>query len=240
MAHEAMAKANHRFSVKRHTEPGFEHLDTFEHQMSTNHTIDNETSLQWQDAMPVSVSLSPSLPVADGPSHNKGKGPDPCNWGPVGSLVDFSEQELEAQRDAFRNFTEINRVVKQEKRAKSTLHVHVPNVGLKPPIKILKVNRTVSKPLPENKGTTKPGQADAEWIAELEREFSQLRQSDLLKRTMLIPPSSEAKCTIEQNIADAICCGNTARNQAQRLERQHQVELLLEASWTKPSVVLQG
>lgn len=120
MAREAMAEANRRFSVEGHTEPGFEHLDTFEHQMSTNRTIDNETSPQWRDAMPVSVSSSPSLPVADGPFHNKGKGPDPRNWGPVGSLVDVSEQELEAQRDAFHNFAEINRVVKQEKRAEST------------------------------------------------------------------------------------------------------------------------
>ncbi|KAJ6577837.1 hypothetical protein B0H19DRAFT_1062411 [Mycena capillaripes] len=163
--------------------------------MSTNRTIDNETSPQWQDAMPVSGSSSLSLPVADGPSHNKGKGPDPRNWGAVGSLVDFSEQELEAQHDAFENFAKINRMVKQEKRAESTPRVHVPNVGLKPPINILKVNLTVSDPLPENKSTTKPGQADAERIAELERELSRLRQSEL------------PDC----NIADSIRRGNAAR-----------------------------
>jgi hypothetical protein len=125
-------------------------------------------------------------------------------------LVDFSEQELEAQRDAFQNFAEINHVVKQEKRAESMLCVHVPNVGLKPQIKILKANPTVSDPLPENKCTMKPRQANAEQIAELERELSHLRQSDLPKRTVIIPPSSEAKRAVEQNIADSICHGNAA------------------------------
>ncbi|KAJ7610723.1 hypothetical protein DFH06DRAFT_1374170 [Mycena polygramma] len=73
------------------------------------------------DAEPNSGSADPSLrefssavPVDGGPSRNKGKGPDPRNWGAAGFSVDFSDNDLEAQREAFDNFAEINRKVKQE------------------------------------------------------------------------------------------------------------------------------
>ncbi|KAJ7912011.1 hypothetical protein B0H13DRAFT_2327748 [Mycena leptocephala] len=152
MARNAMAEANRKLSVPFDTELGL------------NGAAAESNSREFPP-------LSPAIPADEGPSRNKGKGPDPRNWGAIGSLIDFSEEELEAQHEAFQNFAEINRVVKQEER-ECTPRPHVPNVGLKPTIKIPKVNPTVSDPLPENKGTTMPGQADAERIAELERELS--------------------------------------------------------------------
>ncbi|KAJ7254943.1 hypothetical protein B0H12DRAFT_1071064 [Mycena haematopus] len=59
------------------------------------------------------VGSSVSQPVA-GPSRDKGKGPDPGNWGDVSVLQNFSAADLEAQREMFRNYEEINRMIKQE------------------------------------------------------------------------------------------------------------------------------
>ncbi|KAJ7334219.1 hypothetical protein DFH08DRAFT_814245 [Mycena albidolilacea] len=112
MACKAMAEANYKISTKC--------------------SFDSRTSLQGQDTTPAFVSLSPPIPEVEGPSRNKGKGPDPCNWGAVDSLVDFSDHELEAQREAFQNFAEINCVVKQEEHTESMLRPQVPNVVLKP------------------------------------------------------------------------------------------------------------
>ncbi|KAJ7711542.1 hypothetical protein B0H16DRAFT_1900564 [Mycena metata] len=53
-------------------------------------------------------------PPHAGPSRDKGKGTDPRNWGDVESLVDFSENDLEAQREALANFAETNRIIKEE------------------------------------------------------------------------------------------------------------------------------
>ncbi|KAJ7432702.1 hypothetical protein B0H11DRAFT_2378899 [Mycena galericulata] len=52
-----------------------------------------------------------SSPPVVGPSRNKGKGADPRNWGAITSLDEFSEAELEAQRDALENFAEITRII---------------------------------------------------------------------------------------------------------------------------------
>ncbi|KAJ6521849.1 hypothetical protein B0H19DRAFT_1203452, partial [Mycena capillaripes] len=38
-----------------------------------------------------------------GPSRNKGKGPDPGNWGNISSLDNFSEEELKQQREMLQN-----------------------------------------------------------------------------------------------------------------------------------------
>jgi len=43
------------------------------------------------------ITFSP-MPQA-GPSRNKGKGPDPGNWGDISSLQNFSEDEMRAQRE---------------------------------------------------------------------------------------------------------------------------------------------
>ncbi|KAK6978279.1 hypothetical protein R3P38DRAFT_3469860 [Favolaschia claudopus] len=55
-----------------------------------------------------------SIRPAAGPSRDKGKGPDPRNWGDIHSLRSFSEDEMRAQREALDNFAEINRIIKQE------------------------------------------------------------------------------------------------------------------------------
>ncbi|KAJ7067755.1 hypothetical protein B0H15DRAFT_958148 [Mycena belliarum] len=92
MARDAMAEANRKLNVPSNIEPdsGLAHA--------------RESS-----------SLSPAISAGEGPFRNKGKGPDPRNWGAAGFSPEFSERDIEAQRDAFNNFAEINHVVKQEK-----------------------------------------------------------------------------------------------------------------------------
>jgi hypothetical protein len=63
------------------------------------------------------ISFSPKI----GPSRNKGKGPDPGNWGDVSSLHDFDEQELRAQRERLENYAEINRIIKHEEVTPSNI-----------------------------------------------------------------------------------------------------------------------
>jgi hypothetical protein len=58
--------------------------------------------------------VSPAVPSGEGSSKNKGKGLDLCNFGTVPSLIDFTEDDLAAQREALANFKEINHVIKQE------------------------------------------------------------------------------------------------------------------------------
>ncbi|KAJ7673765.1 hypothetical protein DFH06DRAFT_1292612 [Mycena polygramma] len=86
MARDAMAEANRKLSAPYDAEPNSGSADE-----------------------PSTREFSSAVPVDAGPSRNKGKGPDPRNWGAAGLSVDFSERDLEAQREAFENFAEINR-----------------------------------------------------------------------------------------------------------------------------------
>ncbi|KAJ7642383.1 hypothetical protein DFH06DRAFT_1137394 [Mycena polygramma] len=86
MARDTMAEANRKLSAPYDAEPNSGSAD--------------EPSMR---------EFSSAVPVDAGPSRNKGKGPDPRNWGAAGLSVDFSERDFEAQREALENFTEINR-----------------------------------------------------------------------------------------------------------------------------------
>ncbi|KAJ7091583.1 hypothetical protein C8R44DRAFT_891416 [Mycena epipterygia] len=61
------------------------------------------------------LSFSPAAQA--GPSHDKGKGPDPGNWGDVGALQGFTERDLRAQQEALLNFEEINRINREDERS---------------------------------------------------------------------------------------------------------------------------
>ncbi|KAJ7883577.1 hypothetical protein B0H13DRAFT_2344086 [Mycena leptocephala] len=108
MAHDAMAEANRKLCVPLNAEP--------------------DSGLQDETYTCEFPPLSPANPAGEGPSRNKGKGPDPRNWGAAGFSVDFSEQDIEAQRDALNNFAEINHLVKQEKPIEFMLDPQVPSV----------------------------------------------------------------------------------------------------------------
>ncbi|KAK6977982.1 hypothetical protein R3P38DRAFT_3376954 [Favolaschia claudopus] len=56
------------------------------------------------------ISFKPSA----GPSRNKGKAADPGNWGGINSLANFSERDLEMQRDAFLTWNTIHRMKQEE------------------------------------------------------------------------------------------------------------------------------
>ncbi|KAJ7120110.1 hypothetical protein C8R44DRAFT_877578 [Mycena epipterygia] len=60
------------------------------------------------------LSFSPAAQA--GPSRDKGKGPDPGNWGDVGALQGFTERDLRAQQEALLNFEEINRINREDER----------------------------------------------------------------------------------------------------------------------------
>ncbi|KAJ7302843.1 hypothetical protein DFH08DRAFT_945523 [Mycena albidolilacea] len=60
------------------------------------------------------VPISPISSPIPGPSRAKGKGVDPGNWGNTSFLGNFSEKDFQEQRDAFENYAEINRVLKEE------------------------------------------------------------------------------------------------------------------------------
>ncbi|KAK7007115.1 hypothetical protein R3P38DRAFT_2792993 [Favolaschia claudopus] len=49
-----------------------------------------------------------------GPSRNKGKAVDPRNWGDVALLHNFSEKEMQEQRDAFANYAYIKQIKEEE------------------------------------------------------------------------------------------------------------------------------
>ncbi|KAJ7734731.1 hypothetical protein DFH07DRAFT_780184 [Mycena maculata] len=59
------------------------------------------------------IVLSPRA----GPSHAKGKGADPGNWGDISSFQDYTEGELKAQQEMLLNYEEINRVLKEEEKS---------------------------------------------------------------------------------------------------------------------------
>jgi hypothetical protein len=51
------------------------------------------------------------------PGSSKGKGPDPRNWGGISTLQDFSQEEMDAQREALKNYKEIDCILKQEEKS---------------------------------------------------------------------------------------------------------------------------
>ncbi|KAJ7718047.1 hypothetical protein B0H16DRAFT_1797887 [Mycena metata] len=155
MARDVMAEANRKLSVPFATEAS--------------------SGLEDETQMHAFSPSSPVIPAGEGPSRNKGKGPDPRNWGAADFSVDFSERDIEAQREALDNFAEINRVVKEEKSIDFMPNAHVPSV--EPTVNTPRTMPIVSEPLRKNKGMNKPGQATAERIAALESELSRLRQS---------------------------------------------------------------
>ncbi|KAJ7482141.1 hypothetical protein B0H11DRAFT_2280205 [Mycena galericulata] len=74
-------------------------------------------SNQWSRGSPVMMGkspVSPAIPSGEGTSGNKGKGVHPGNWGAADFSEQFSEEEFEAQKAAFANYEEINRVIKSE------------------------------------------------------------------------------------------------------------------------------
>ncbi|KAJ7214955.1 hypothetical protein GGX14DRAFT_562982 [Mycena pura] len=62
----------------------------------------------------IKPSPSPAVSRGEGPSHRKGKGPDPRNWGGVDFSQEFTEEDFRAQQEAFDNYSEINRVIKED------------------------------------------------------------------------------------------------------------------------------
>jgi hypothetical protein len=118
-------------------------------------------------------------------------------------LDDFSEKDLEAQRDMLDNFAELNRPIKQER--KSTPRGFFDEEPIEPVrMKSPEPRTIVSDPLPRNKGVKRPGQANSEKIAELEHQLSQLRRSIDDERSVSKPRSSRAKRTVDRNIAELI------------------------------------
>jgi hypothetical protein len=65
-------------------------------------------------ASDVLITVSPAIPSGEGPSREKGKRPDPRNWGDISLLENFSLNDLQAQRDALANYAEMNRIIKEE------------------------------------------------------------------------------------------------------------------------------
>src|SRR6201996_4410033 len=120
MANEALAAANSKTSEdmgpgpndsSKRTGPELEHVDD---------EIDDGGNAQppmSDNEVSALVDVSPAIPAGEGPSRNKGKGPDPRNWGAMDSLIDFSEKEFDAQREAFENYAEINRVIKEDRES---------------------------------------------------------------------------------------------------------------------------
>jgi hypothetical protein len=126
---------------------------------------------------PVSIAV----PTGEDPSKEKRKGVDPRNFGMVPSLLDFTEDDFNAQNQALANYEEINRIIKQESVSTPpgffdnipplSLHdnsypvMDIPvkaALGSDPPV----VN-TSTKPSPKRSGN-KSGQTIQDEIAELE------------------------------------------------------------------------
>lgn len=72
------------------------------------------TEKQDRSSVELLVPISPISSPVPGPSHTKGKGVDPRNWGNTGFLGNFSEKDFQEQRDAFENYAKINHVLKEE------------------------------------------------------------------------------------------------------------------------------
>ncbi|KAJ7804743.1 hypothetical protein B0H14DRAFT_3485952 [Mycena olivaceomarginata] len=84
--------------------------------------------------------VSPAVPSGEGSSKTKGKGLDPRNFGAVPSLIDFTEDDLAAQREALANVEEINGVIKQESVT--------PELGLFDDAPLLDLSESTSEEIP--------------------------------------------------------------------------------------------
>jgi hypothetical protein len=173
--------------------------------------------------------VSPAVPTGEGSSKDRGKGVDPRNFGAVPSLIDFTEEDLAAQREALANFEEINRVIKQESVTPATgLFDDIPLLDLddspvpsEEPLNVTVPTEVGSTPFinasahpPRNKGGKKSGQTKEQEIAELEKRLSELRQSEPLKRTERLLPS-QAKRIVQENLLNATACRNTSSANAE-------------------------
>jgi hypothetical protein len=87
---------------------------------STSHRAMVEEVEDEEDLIGFSLKASPSC--------NKGKGPDPGNWGDVSSLHDFDEDELRAQKEMQENYDEFNCVIKQEEVTPSNIFSKFSNI----------------------------------------------------------------------------------------------------------------
>src|SRR6201996_4306987 len=210
MANEALAAANSKTSEdmgpgpndsSKRTEPELEHVDD---------EIDDGGNAQppmSDNKVSALVDVSPAIPAGEGPSRNKGKGPDPRNWGAVDSLIDFSENDLDAQREAFNNYAEINRVFKEDRKSTPRgFFDNVPSTEPKPMVRT-ESPEIAFEPLLQNKGTTRkpPGRAkntNTEQIVELESQLSRLRQSENPDQLPSKRHSSRAKHVAEENIVN--------------------------------------
>jgi hypothetical protein len=155
------------------------------------------------------------------PKMNKGKGVDPGNWGGVELSENFSDDDFEAQRQAFENFAEINRVIKEEERStpdgffdqKSPIDLVSP--GPSAPV-------VVSSSAPRTKEGNESGQTKSERIASLKRELSELEQDDVFLRPIVKIPSSRAQQAVKNSLEDKIrksAPGKPSKKQSVRPEK---------------------
>ncbi|KAF8142383.1 hypothetical protein K438DRAFT_1995073 [Mycena galopus ATCC 62051] len=150
----------------------------------------------------IAPASTPAAAVA-GPSNDRGKGPDPRNWGNL-SFGTFGEDEIQAQRDAFENFSEINRVIKQEgmptppgffDELPIPDRVHIVRDGSDPGS-----HPSVVTPL----GNPKSSQTKDEIIAELESRLSYFEQQPPATSVRPKPVVNQAKAAVSDHIANLV------------------------------------
>ncbi|KAJ7635934.1 hypothetical protein B0H17DRAFT_1217176 [Mycena rosella] len=122
-----------------------------------------------------------------GPSQSKGKGPDPRNWGNISSWAEWSDDEMEAQKEAIENYEEINCALKKERQSTPPgFFKDIPSSKSPEPIQPQKVNFSkVESEKPENapasdhstqKGDgNMSGQTQSE-CAEMRQQLEELKQ----------------------------------------------------------------
>ncbi|KAJ7879453.1 hypothetical protein B0H13DRAFT_2346041 [Mycena leptocephala] len=195
MAEEARAVENSYHSIKdQENSPEIREPDDWRVQFRPISRSGNRADSSASDML---ITVSPAIPSGEGSS--KGKGPDPCNWGDVSLLENFTSQDLEAQREALANFAEIHRVIKEESVSTPTDFF-----GEIPAPKKTAAPKTTPYQ-PEKKEGTHPS-AD-EIIAKLTRQLNESRQKNLNSQSVEIPSApnmNQAKKKVQQNIAGLI------------------------------------
>jgi hypothetical protein len=143
--------------------------------------------------------LSPVVPSGEGTSRQKGKGPDPRNWGAADFTEEFSEADLEAQRAAFDNFEEINRVIKEEALSTPKGFLNdVPNTrtGDEKP----RPKSVVSKEPSRKRGGEASGQTKSKKAAKSEKDSGNKRQSEESSKSKFKPTLNQAEQTVQESI----------------------------------------
>ncbi|KAJ7834448.1 hypothetical protein B0H14DRAFT_3709367 [Mycena olivaceomarginata] len=209
LARDARAAARQRSVLSDNKVPDQENLPS----PKTLIDLDTEISVVPEIKPQVDdIPVSPVIPSGEGTSRPKDKGVDPRNWGNLDFAKEFSDTELQAQKDALENFEEIKHVrIKREELPTPP--------GFFDDLREARPDAFVPKEPSRKRGSEGSGQTDSVETAKSAKKNSTPRQSGDFKPKKK-PVLNQAENVVKNSILNNMHQDESKRSSSRKLSGQ--------------------